>query len=196
MTYERLSDQIENTLLENRRLFLCDSVDSNSMQEAIRRLWYLELVDPKAPIVLVINSPGGSIDSGLALWDQIQGLKCPFYTVVAGMAASMGSVLSIAAKKGSRFAFPNSRIMIHQPSIGGVVRGQATDLEITAKEILKTREKLVDIYAKATGQSKKVIDEALDRDRWFSAQEALEFGLLDKVITSLDELPTKPAKKA
>jgi ATP-dependent Clp protease protease subunit len=135
----------------------------------------------------VIHSPGGSVDSGLAIWDQIKMISAPVYTLVTGLAASMGSVLSLAAEKGKRFASPMARIMIHQPMISGVMHGQATDLEIQAKEILKTREQLVGLYAEKTGKDRAAIEKALDRDTWMNAQEALAFGLIDKIVTSFKD---------
>ncbi len=184
----KLNDRIDAAILEKRRVFLSDAVDSDTAKDIIRKLWYLEHVAPGKPILFVINSPGGSVDSGFAIWDQIKLLSSPVSTLVTGLAASMGSVLSLAAKKGRRFATENSRIMLHQPLIGGIIRGQATDLDIQAKEIIKTRAMLVDIYTEATGKDRKVIDKAIDRDNWMSAQEALEFGLLDKIITSMKDL--------
>ena len=184
----RVDDRISEKLLEKRRIFLSDGVDMNSANEVIRQLWYLEAVDPGKPILLVINSPGGSVDAGFAVWDQVQMITSPVTTLVTGLAASMGSMLSLCAGKGKRFATPHARIMIHQPSIHGVVRGQATDLEIQAKEIIKTKSLLVDIYHRETGQEKQLIERALDRDRWMSAEEAVEFGLLDKIATNFDEI--------
>jgi len=183
-----VNDKIDHALLEKRRVFLSDVVDADSAKDIIRKLWYLEHLDSSKPILFVINSPGGSVDSGFAIWDQIKMLKSPVFTLVTGLAASMGSLLSLVSGKGRRFATPNSRIMLHQPLIGGVIRGQATDLDIQAKEILKTRAMLVDIYAEATGKDKKVIDKAIDRDNWMSAKEAMEFGLLDKVVESMDDV--------
>ena len=141
---QRLDDQIDRALLDARRLFFSDAVDSETAAAAIRKIWYLELTDPKKPITVVINSPGGSIDAGFAIWDQLNMVSCPVSTVVTGIAASMGSILSLCADKGRRFATPNARIMIHQPLIRGNLQGSATDLEIHAKEILKAREKLID----------------------------------------------------
>lgn len=184
----RLADKIDSVILESRRIFFADAVDNDSAQEAIKKLWYLELSNPGKPILFVINSPGGSVDSGFAIWDQVKMITSPVYTLVTGLAASMGSVLSLCAAKGKRFATPNARIMIHQPSIGAVVRGQATDLDIQAKEILKTRDMLVKLYAKETGHSYEEIDKKLDRDTWMSAQEALEYKLIDQVVTSYKEL--------
>lgn len=149
---------------------------------------FLELTDPGKPILFVINSPGGAIDSGFAIWDQVKMITSPVTTLVTGLAASMGSILSLCAVPGRRFATKHSRIMIHQPAIHGVVRGQATDLEIQAKEILKTRDLIVKTYVEATGKDPKVIEKAIDRDTWMTPQEAKEFGLLDQVIHSFDEL--------
>src|SRR3989338_5524872 len=134
-----INDKLDLAVLEKRRIFLSDGVDSESAKDIIRKLWYLDHKEPGKPILFVINSPGGSVDSGFAIWDQIKMLSSPVVTLVTGLAASMGSLLSLVAGKGKRFATPNSRIMIHQPLIGGVIRGQATDLEIQAKEMLKTR---------------------------------------------------------
>lgn len=183
-----ISDKIDQAILEKRRVFLSDAVDSNSAKEIIRNFWYLDHVDPGKPILFVINSPGGSVDSGFAIWDQIKMLSSPVITLVTGLAASMGSLLSLSSGKGKRLATPNSRIMIHQPLIGGVIRGQATDLDIQAKEMLKTRAIIVDTYAHATGKDRKIIEKAIDRDNWMTAEEALEFGLLDKIVTSMKEV--------
>lgn len=180
--FVKIEDRIDAEILDARRIFLSNQVDSESAEEVIRKLWYLELKDPGKPILFVINSPGGSVDSGFAIWDQIQMITSPVTTLVTGLAASMGSVLSLCAEKGKRFATPQARIMIHQPMIGGVIQGQATDLDIQAKEILKTREKLVNIYMDATGKDYDTIDLAIDRDTWMSSQEAKEFGLIDEII--------------
>lgn len=184
----RIADRIEHSLLEARRIFISDAIESQSAYDVIRKLWFLELTDPGKPILLVINSPGGAVDSGFAIWDQIKMISSPVTTLVTGLAASMGSVLSLAAPQGRRFATPHSRIMIHQPLLSGVIKGQATDLEIQAKEMLKTRNGLIHIYMEATGKDFATIDKAIDRDTWMTAQEALEFGLLDGLIHSFDEL--------
>ncbi len=188
MKVKLIDNKIDEVLLKARRIFFSDAVDSESSKDAIRRLWYLELVDPGKPILLVINSPGGSVDAGFAVWDQVKMITSPVTTLITGLAASMGSVLSLCAAPGKRFATPNARIMIHQPAIHGVVRGQATDLEIQSKELVKSRAVLVDLYVKATGKDPKTIDKAIDRDMWMSAQEALEFGLLDRVVNSYREI--------
>jgi ATP-dependent Clp protease protease subunit len=183
-----IDDKIEETLLNRRRIFLSDAVDQDTAKDVIRKLWYLESLDDKKPILFVINSPGGAIDSGFAIWDNIKLLKCPVYTLATGLAASMGSLLLLVANKGKRFATENSRIMIHQPLVSGVIRGQATDLDIQAKEMLKARAMIVDIYADATGKDSETINKAIDRDNWMSAKEAKDFGLIDKVVTSFNEL--------
>jgi ATP-dependent Clp protease, protease subunit len=186
--FVKVEDRIDSVILDARRILLTDAIDSECADDIIRKLWYLELTEPGKPILIVINSPGGSVDSGFAIWDQIKLLKSPITTLVCGLAASMGSVLSLAASPKRRFATQQSRIMIHQPLIGGVIKGQATDLEIQAKEMLKTRETLTKIYVQQTGKDYETIEKAIDRDTWMSAQEALDFGLLDGIVKSMDEL--------
>lgn len=188
-SFFKLEDKIDEALLNTRRLFLSDAVDGDSANSIIKRLWYLELNNPGKPILFVINSPGGSVDAGFAIWDQVKMITSPVSTLVTGLAASMGSVLSLCAAPKRRFATKNARIMIHQPMIAGVIKGQATDLEIQAKEMLKTRNSLVDLYVQATGKDAETIERAIDRDTWLTAEEALEFGLLDKIVTSYKELP-------
>ncbi len=183
-----LDDSIERALLKARRIFLSDSVMNDSAKDIIRKLWHLELQDPGKPILFIINSPGGSVDAGLAIWDQIKLISSPVTTLVTGLAASMGSILSLAAAPKRRFAIPHARIMIHQPAIHGVVQGQATDLVIQAKEIKKTHEMLINMYVQATGKDFKTIEKALDRDTWMTAEEALNYGLLDGIINSFSEI--------
>ncbi len=184
----RTGDKIEHALLDARRIFISDAVDSHSANEIIRKLWYLEMIDPGKPILFIINSPGGAVDSGFAIWDQINMITSPVTTLITGLAASMGSILSLAAAPGRRFATPHSRIMIHQPLLGGVITGQATDLEIQAREIIKTKNALIHLYMEATGKDFATIEKAIDRDTWMTAHEALAFGLLDKVVTSFQEI--------
>lgn len=186
--HSSVGDKIEEVLLNQRRIFFSEAVDDKSANNAIKKLWYLEHVDPGKPILFVINSPGGAVDCGFAIWDQVKMITSPVTTLVTGLAASMGSVLSLCAAPGRRFATKHSRIMIHQPRVMGLIQGQATDLEIQAKEILKTRQAIVDIYVDATGKDRQVIEKAVDRDTWMSADEALEYGLLDKVISSFEEI--------
>ncbi|HET6332199.1 MAG TPA: ATP-dependent Clp protease proteolytic subunit [Polyangiales bacterium] len=183
-----LDDEIERTLLQNRRVFFADEVNQESSTEAIRKLWYLELTAPGKGITLIINSPGGSVDAGFAVWDQMKMISSPVTTVVTGLAASMGSILSLCAGKGRRLATPNARILIHQPSIHGGVRGQASDLEIHAREILKIRSRIIDLYVEASGKDRDTIAAAIERDTWLSAEEAKEFGLIDRIITNFKEI--------
>jgi ATP-dependent Clp protease, protease subunit len=183
-----LDDRIDALLLDNRRLFFSDVVDNNTARDAIRKLWYLELTEPGKPIIFIINSPGGSVDAGFAVWDQVQLLTSPIHTLVTGLAASMGSVLSLCAAPGKRFATPFARIMIHQPSISGVVTGPATDLSIQAEQILKLKSMLVELYMKFTTKDQASVEKALDRDTWMDAKEALEFGLIDKIVTNFKEV--------
>lgn len=185
---QKVRDKIENAIVDARRIFISDAFDSELAQEVIHKLWYMELKEPGKPILLVINSPGGQTDSGFAIWDQAKMISSPVTTLITGLAASFGSIISLVAPPGKRFATPHARIMIHQPLISGVMKGQATDIEITAKEMLKTRELLVDIYTEATGRPREEIDKAVDRDRWMSPKEAIEFGILDRIITSFAEL--------
>lgn len=185
--YRSIDEKIESSILEKRRVFLSEVVDEKSAKEIIRKLWYLDWKDKK-PILFIINSPGGAVDSGFAIWDQIKLLRSPVYTLVTGLAASMGSLLSLAASKGKRFATKHSRIMIHQPLIAGIIRGQATDLDIQAREMLKTRAIIVEKYAEATGKDKGVIEKAIDRDNWMTPEEALEFGLLDGIVENMEAL--------
>jgi len=183
-----LDSKIDDLLIKERKIFLSSAVDDKSAHQIIRKLWFLEHSAPGKPILFIINSPGGSVDSGFAIWDQITMISSPVYTLVTGLAASMGSILSLSAEKGKRFCTPFSRIMIHQPLIAGVIQGQATDLEIQAKEIIKTRELLINIYVEKTGKDKASIEKALDRDTWMNAEEALKFGLIDEIVTSYKEL--------
>lgn len=186
--HNSVNDKIEGAILQSRRIFFSNQVDEKTANEAIRKLWYLEMKDPGKPILFVINSPGGAVDSGFAIWDQVKMITSPVTTLVTGLAASMGSVLSLCAAPGRRFATPHARIMIHQPRILGLIQGQATDLGIQAKEIIKTRKLIIDVYVQATGKDPATIEKAIDRDTWMSAEEALEYGLLDKIASSYADL--------
>jgi ATP-dependent Clp protease protease subunit len=191
MEFQTLEDEIEFALLKARRLFFSTAVSSASSTEAIRKLWYLELTGPGEPITFVINSPGGSVDAGFAIWDQIKLITSPVCTLVTGMAASMGSILALCAPKGQRFATPNARFMIHQPSMPHGIEGPATDIAIHAEEIVKTRERITDLYVECTGQDREVVARALDRDKWLSPEEALDFGLIDRIVHRYDELDAR-----
>lgn len=185
--FTRLDDEIEYTLLRSRRLFFSAGVSSASAADAIRKILYLELTAPGEPITFIINSPGGSVDAGYAIWDQVKMITSPIRTMVCGMAASMGSILALCAPKGQRYATANARFMIHQPSMYGI-EGPAADIAIQAEEIVKTKEKIIQLYMESTGQSHETIQRALDRDKWMSPEEALDFGLIDKIAKSYKDL--------
>lgn len=175
------SYDIFSRLLNDRIIVLSDEVNDATASLVVAQLLYLEAQDPEKDISLYINSPGGSVTAGFAIYDTMQYIKCDVSTICMGMAASMGAFLLSAGTKGKRYALPNSDIMIHQPS--GGAQGQATEIEITAKHILKTKEKLNKILAENTGKPVEVIAQDTERDNFMSAEEALEYGLIDKVIS-------------
>ena len=176
---ERAYD-IYSRLLRERVIFLVGAVNDQTANLVVAQLLFLESENPDKDISLYINSPGGSVSAGLSIFDTMQFIKPDVSTLCMGMAASMGSFLLMAGAKGKRNALPNSRIMMHQPS--GGAQGQATDIEIQAREILKTREQLNRIYADRTGQPVERIAADMERDRWMSPTEALDYGLIDKVL--------------
>lgn len=175
------SYDIYSRLLKDRIIFLGDEVNDASASVIIAQLLFLEADDPDKDIHLYINSPGGSVTAGMAIYDTIQYIKPDVNTICVGMAASMGAFLLAAGKKGKRMALPNSTIMIHQP-LGGS-RGQATDVEIHTKYLLDTKQKLNRILSERTGQPLEIVKENTERDNFMTAEEALNFGLIDKVIT-------------
>lgn len=174
------SYDIFSRLLNDRIVMLNEEVNNASAGVIVAQLLYLEGQDPEKDISLYINSPGGVITDGLAIYDTMQYIKCDVSTICIGMAASMGAFLLAAGAKGKRFALPNSEIMIHQPS--GGAQGQATDISIHANHILRTKKRLNQILAERTGQPIEVIERDTERDNFLSAQEALDYGLIDKVI--------------
>ena len=174
------SFDIYSRLLEDRIIFLCDQVNDTTASLVVAQLLYLEAKDPDKDIYLYINSPGGSVSAGLAIYDTMNYIKCDVSTICVGMAASMGAFLLSSGAKGKRIALPNSEIMIHQP-LGGA-QGQATDIKIHADHILKTRARLNDILAKNTNQPIEVIERDTERDNFMSADAAMAYGLIDKVI--------------
>ena len=176
------SYDIFSRLLEDRIIFLGEEVNDASASLVVAQMLYLEAKDPDKDIQLYINSPGGSITAGMAIYDTMQYIKCDVSTICIGMAASMGAFLLTAGAKGKRFALPNSEVMIHQP-LGGM-QGQATDIKIHADRIIKMRETLNKIMSERTGQSLEQITADTERDNFMSADEACAYGLIDKVITS------------
>jgi len=176
---ERAYD-IYSRLLKERIIFLVGTVNDNIASLVIAQFLFLESENPKKEIFFYINSPGGLVTSGLGIYDTMQYIKSPVSTLCIGQASSMGSFLLAAGEKGRRFSLPNSRIMVHQPSAG--FQGQATDIQIHAKEILSLKERLNKIYSKHTGKSIKEIAQALERDKFMTAEEAKGFGLIDSVV--------------
>lgn len=175
------SFDIYSRLLKERIIFLVGPVTDESMNLIIAQMLFLESEDPEKDIHLYINSPGGSVSAGLALYDTMQFIKPDVSTMCLGMAASMGAILLAAGAPGKRFALPNSRVMIHQPS--GGAQGMASDIEIRAREILILRAKLNQILADRSGQPVERVERDTDRDTWLSADQSLEYGLIDKILT-------------
>ncbi|MGE5558742.1 MAG: ATP-dependent Clp endopeptidase proteolytic subunit ClpP [Bacillota bacterium] len=176
------SYDIYSRLLEERIIFVGGPIDDMVANSIIAQLIYLECEDPEKDIYLYINSPGGIVYSGLAIYDTMQYVKPDVSTICIGMAASMGAILLAGGAKGKRYALPNSRILIHQPHIQGGVGGQATDIEIQAREILKLREIGNEILAKHTGQPLDRVQKDVDRDYWLSSKEAKEYGIIDGIF--------------
>ena len=174
------SYDIYSRLLEDRIIFLSGEIDDAVANTVVAQLIYLEAKDPQKDISLYINSPGGSVSAGLAIYDTMNYIKCDVSTICIGMAASMGAFLLSSGAKGKRFALPNSEIMIHQP-LGGA-QGQASDIKIAAEHILRTKQKLNEILAKNSGKPLSEIERDTDRDNYLSANEAQEYGLIDKVF--------------
>jgi len=174
------SYDIYSRLLKDRIIFIGEEIDEHIASLAVAQILFLEAEDPEKDICIYVNSPGGSVTAGMAIYDTMQYVKPDISTICVGMAASMGALLLTAGTKGKRFALPNAEIMIHQP-LGGA-SGQATDIKIHADWIIRTKEKLNRILADKTGQKLDVIDKDTDRDNFMSAAEAVEYGLIDKVI--------------
>lgn len=179
------SFDIFSRLLRERIVFLTGEVEDNMAGLICAQLLFLESENPDKEISMYINSPGGVVTAGLAIHDTMQYIRCPVSTVCIGQACSMGSFLLTAGERGKRYCLPEARVMIHQPS--GGARGQATDIEIQAKEILKTRARLNDLYVRYTGQPLDIIEKAMERDNFMSSEEAKKFGLVDMVV---DKRPT------
>ena len=175
------SYDIYSRLLKDRIIFLGEEVNDTSASVVIAQLLFLEAEDPDKDIHLYINSPGGSVSAGWGIYDTMHYIKCDVSTICVGMAASMGAFLLAGGAKGKRMALPNSEIMIHQPSGGS--QGQATEIEIAAKHILRTKEKLNKVLSENTGKPLDIVAADTERDNWMSAEEALEYGIVDKIVT-------------
>ena len=189
---ERAFD-IYSRLLKERIIFVIGPVNDAMASLVCAQLLFLESENPDKDVSLYVNSPGGHVHSGLAMYDTMQYVRPKISTVCIGMAASMGSLILAAGAPGKRFALPNSNIMVHQPS--GGFSGQAADIEIHAKEVLKTRARLNEIYARHTGQNLKVTEEAMDRDRFMDAEQAKVFGIIDEVVAKRPARETPAAEK-
>ena len=183
------SYDLYSRLLKDRIIFLGEEVNETTAQIVIAELLFLESQDPDKDIHMYINSPGGMVTAGLGIYDTMQYIKCDVSTICVGLAASMGSFLLAGGTKGKRFALPNSEILIHQPS--GGTQGQATEIQIAAENILKTKERLSKILSDNTGQPYEKIIRDTDRDHYMSAEEALDYGLIDKIITNRQESEKK-----
>lgn len=179
------SYDIFSRLLKERIIFLTGQVYDEMSALICAQLLFLEAENPEKEVTIYINSPGGVVTAGMAIYDTMRYIRCPVTTICLGQACSMGSLLLTAGTKGKRYALANARVMLHQPS--GGAQGQATDIEIQAREILKTRARLNQMYVEATGQPLNVIEDTMERDSFMSAEEALAFGLIDHVITTRPE---------
>src|ERR1700691_1701428 len=186
---ERAYD-IHSRLLKERIIFITGPIDDGVASLVVAQLLFLEAENPKKEVSMYINSPGGVVTSGLAIYDTIQFIRPPVSTLCTGQAASMGSLLLASGAKDLRFALPNARIMLHQPS--GGFQGQATDIMLHAQEILNLKKRLNEIYVKHTGQSLKVVEDALERDYFLTSEMAVEWGVVDKVIEKRPEEISKP----
>ena len=186
------SYDIFSRLLNDRIIFLSEEVNDVTASLVVAQLLYLEAQNPDQDIQFYINSPGGSVTAGMAIYDTMQYIKCDVSTICIGMAASMGAFLLAGGAKGKRLALPNAEIMIHQPS--GGAKGQATEIEIVAENIIKTKKKLNEILAANTGQTYEKVAADTERDHWLDANEALEYGLVDKVIVSRAEAENEAKK--
>lgn len=175
------SYDIYSRLLEDRIVFISGEIDDASANTIVAELIYLEAKNPDKDICVYINSPGGSVTAGMAIYDTMKYVKCDVSTICIGLAASMGAFLLASGTKGKRFCLPNSEVMIHQP-LGGA-QGQASDIEITAKHIMKTKKKMIEMLAENTGKSKDKVAKDVDRDYYMTADEAVAYGIVDKVIT-------------
>ncbi len=181
--WERAYD-IYSRLLEDRIIFVGEQIHADMVNTIVAQLLYLEKKDPDKDIIMYINTPGGEVYSGMAIYDTMQYIKCDVSTVCIGLAASMGSLILAGGAKGKRYALPHGKIMIHQPLIsGGGITGQATDIQIEAEEMMKVKAMLTGIMAKHTGKTVKKAGDDMERNKWMDSEEALAYGLIDKVIS-------------
>lgn len=189
---ERAYD-IYSRLLRDRIIFLGGPVNDDLANVVIAQMLFLSNEDSRSPVNLYINSPGGSVSAGLAVYDTMQFLRCEVHTFCIGLAASMGAVLMCGGAPGKRFVLPNSRLLLHQPLIGGVMEGSATDLSIEAQEIIRLRKRLYEIIAKHCGKSAEQVEVDCDRNKWLDASEAIDYGLADSLLEIAPEQAPRPA---
>ncbi len=180
-------DSLSEKFLKTRQIILSGAIDEENAAKVIQQLLLLE-ADSDKPIYIYIDSPGGSIDSGFGIYDVIRFINAPVYTIGTGLIASMGSIILLSVPKERRLALPNSHYLIHQPLISGVARGVTTDINIQAEEIAKSKQKLIKLIADETGKSVKQVEQDCDRDHWLTAEEALEYGLVSRIISKRSEL--------
>ncbi|HPK27676.1 MAG TPA: ATP-dependent Clp protease proteolytic subunit [Candidatus Absconditabacterales bacterium] len=179
---ERAYD-IYSRLLEDRIIFVGDTITTPLVNTVVAQLLYLEKKDPDKDIVMYINSPGGEVYSGMAIYDTMQHIKCDVVTIATGLAASMGSIFLAGGTKGKRYALPHSKIMIHQPLIsGGGITGQATDIQIEAAEMMKVKKMFIKLMSEHTGQDVKKVEQDMERNNWMTPEDALKYGIIDKII--------------
>lgn len=191
-----VSAQIQKEFLKQRKIFLWGAVEDASAREITEKLLYLESVAPGEPITFYINTPGGSITAGMAIYDTIKLISSPVKVIVTGMAASMGSILLSAPAKGNRFLYPHAQVMIHQPLIMGQFQGPAVDIHIQAQEMERTRDELNRILSEASGQPLKKIEADTDRDFYLTAEEAIAYGLADAIVSPEGATPNAASKPA
>ncbi len=179
---------IDEVLFQKRIVQIHGPVGSELAERVNRELLAMEAHDEKKPIHVYINSPGGEVTSGFSIFDTLRFIRCDIKTIVTGLAASMGSIIALAAKKENRLAFPNSKFLIHQPLVSGMIRGSASEIEIHAKDIIKIRERINQLYAKETGRPVEEVRQATDRDNWMDPEEAVSFGLISRIVANHGEL--------
>ena len=186
------SYDIFSRLLRDRIVFVGGGIDDEMANLVIAQLLFLSNEAPDSDIHIYVNSPGGSVSAGLAIYDTMQFIRCDVQTFCVGMAASMGAVLMAAGTPGKRFILPNARVLIHQPLIRGVLTGPASELDIEAKEIIRLRKKLYEILSQHTGQGIQQIERDCDRNKWLSAEEAVEYGCADRILQKMPDVPPRP----
>jgi len=185
---ENFESFMEKKFIEQRKIIISSSVNQKLAEKVIKLLLLMDGMDNKEPITVIINSPGGDVFSGFAIFDLMKAIKSPIITLVAGFAASMGSIIMLGAEKGNRYATKNSKVLIHQPLIAGVFQGRATEIEIQAKEIQETKERIIKLYVEETGQKREKIAKDVEMDYWMTAEEAVKYGLIDKIVNSYEDI--------